>query len=234
MSDGVENSCFSNLNTMTKKKKSKNYKRRFSDEQIRSLEVMFESESKLEPKKKAELANELGLQPRQVAIWFQNKRARWKSKHIEKEYTVLLSNYNNLASQIQTLKEENQSLLIKLQNLKNEMVGKSECEIQETSAAARIRITDGESDDSKMRLSEVKSRCLEEMLSDDDSSIRPGLFGVDEENDELLKLVEPAAAADSSLTSAEDWGSLDSDHDLIINQPNDDEYCCYQWWDFWS
>ncbi|KAL2251867.1 UNVERIFIED_CONTAM: Homeobox-leucine zipper protein ATHB-7 [Sesamum indicum] len=98
---------------MAKKKKIKN-KRRFSDEQIRSLEVMFESESKLEPKKKAQLANELGLQPRQVAIWFQNKRARWKSKHMEKEYAILLANYNNLASQVEALKEQNQSLLIKV------------------------------------------------------------------------------------------------------------------------
>ncbi|KAL0412271.1 UNVERIFIED_CONTAM: Homeobox-leucine zipper protein ATHB-7 [Sesamum latifolium] len=243
MSDGVENSCFGNLNTMTKKKKIKN-KRRFSDEQIRSLEVMFESESKLEPKKKAQLANDLGLQPRQVAIWFQNKRARWKSKHIEKEYTMLLANYNNLASQVETLKEENQSLLIKykyscddlleqLQKLKNEMMGKSEGQIQET---ARNRITDhdGESDHTKIQSSEVTNvgtRSLEEMLSDDDSSIiRPELFGLEDEENELLKLVEPAAA-DSSLTSAEDhWGSLDSDD--LMNQPNGHD--CYQWWDFWS
>ncbi|KAL0373860.1 UNVERIFIED_CONTAM: Homeobox-leucine zipper protein ATHB-7 [Sesamum radiatum] len=219
MSDGVENSCMGYLNTMTKKKKIKN-KRRFSDEQIRSLEVMFESESKLEPKKKAQLANELGLQPRQVAIWFQNKRARWKSKHMEKEYTMLLANYNNLASQVETLKEENQSLLTKLQKLKSEMMGKSEGQIQET-ARNRISDHDGESD-------HTKARSLEEMHSDDDSSIRPELFGLDEEN-ELLKLVEPAAA-DSSLTSAEDWGSLDSDD--LMNQPNDHD--CYQWWDFWS
>ncbi|KAL0309385.1 UNVERIFIED_CONTAM: Homeobox-leucine zipper protein ATHB-12 [Sesamum radiatum] len=231
MSDGVENSCFGHLNTMTKKKKIKN-KKRFSDDQIRSLEVMFECESKLEPKKKAQLANELGLQPRQVAIWFQNKRARWKSKHIEKEYTILLANYNNLASQVETLKEENQSLLIKLQKLKNEMMGKSEGQIQETARNSRITDHDVESSDhSKIQSSEVTNvgtRSLEEMLSDDDSSIRPELFGLDEEN-ELLKLVEPAAA-DSSLTSAEDWGSLDSDD--LINQPNDHD--CYQWWDFWS
>lgn len=103
--------CFDSLTTVvTKKKKSKN-KKRFSDEQIRSLEVMFECETKLEPKKKVQLARELGLQPRQVAIWFQNKRARWKSKHIEKEYSKLLANYNNLASQFENLKKEKQSLL---------------------------------------------------------------------------------------------------------------------------
>ncbi|KAL4322160.1 hypothetical protein AHAS_Ahas14G0182700 [Arachis hypogaea] len=64
-------------NKNAKKKKSKiENKRRFSDEQIRSLECIFESESKLEPKKKIQLARDLGLQPRQGFIWFQNRWAR--------------------------------------------------------------------------------------------------------------------------------------------------------------
>ncbi|GKC75208.1 homeobox-leucine zipper protein ATHB-12-like protein [Tanacetum coccineum] len=50
--------------------------RRFSDEQIKSLESLFKTENKLEPRKKLEMARELGLHPRQVAIWFQNRRAR--------------------------------------------------------------------------------------------------------------------------------------------------------------
>lgn len=94
-----------------KRKKGRSDKRRFSDEQIRCLEVMFESETKLEPRKKVEVARELGLQPRQVAIWFQNKRARWKSKHIEKEYAQLLADYNALASQFESLNKEKNSLL---------------------------------------------------------------------------------------------------------------------------
>ncbi|KAI3444366.1 hypothetical protein Pfo_001031 [Paulownia fortunei] len=230
MLDGAEYSsaseCFVDLNTISKRKKSKN-KRRFSDEQIRSLEVTFESDTKLEPRKKALLAKELGLQPRQVAIWFQNKRARWKSKQIEKDYSILLANYNNLASQFESLKKEKQSLLIQLQKLKNEMVGKSEkknhCQIQEKAGNSS---TDGESDYTKMdfEVKNIPSKPLEGMLSDDDSSIKAELLGLDEEN-ELLKMVEPAV--DSSLTSSEDWGSLDSDD--LINQPT--ESC--QWWDFW-
>lgn len=111
------------LGTIMKKKKSKN-KKRFSDEQIRCLEVMFECETKLEPKKKVQVARELGLQPRQVAIWFQNKRARWKSKHIEKEYTKLLGNYNNLASQFENLKKEKQALLSQVNFIINLFVPK--------------------------------------------------------------------------------------------------------------
>ncbi|KAF5960174.1 hypothetical protein HYC85_001383 [Camellia sinensis] len=105
-----------------RKKKNKN-KRRFSDEQIRSLESMFESETKLEPRKKVQLARELGLQPRQIAIWFQNRRARWKSKQMEQEYKVLKANYDNLHSKFESLKIEKQSLLIQLQNL-TDLLGK--------------------------------------------------------------------------------------------------------------
>lgn len=108
MLEGAE-CCITN-----KRKKGRCDKRRFSDEQIRCLEVMFESETKLEPRKKIEVARELGLQPRQVAIWFQNKRARWKSKHIEKEYSQLLANYNALASQFESLKKEKNSLLLQV------------------------------------------------------------------------------------------------------------------------
>lgn len=93
-----------------KKKNNIENKRRFSDEQIRSLECIFESESKLEPRKKMQLARDLGMQPRQVAIWFQNRRARWKSKHIEQEYRKLRDEYDNLASLFESIKKEKESL----------------------------------------------------------------------------------------------------------------------------
>lgn len=102
----------------TPRKKKKNNKmknkRRFSDEQIRLLESIFESETKLEPRKKLQLARELGLQPRQVAIWFQNRRARWKSKQIEQDYRTLRANYDNLESRFESLKKEKQSLMLQV------------------------------------------------------------------------------------------------------------------------
>ncbi|KAK7834616.1 homeobox-leucine zipper protein athb-7 [Quercus suber] len=98
--------------TARKKKNKIVNKSRFSAEQIKSLESSFESETRLEPRKKVQLARELGLQPRQIAIWFQNRRARWKSKQIENEYKILKDNYDNLASQFESLKKERQSLLI--------------------------------------------------------------------------------------------------------------------------
>ncbi|RWV82806.1 hypothetical protein GW17_00055659 [Ensete ventricosum] len=86
-------------------------RRRFSEEQIKSMESMFETQTKLEPRQKLQLARELGLQPRQVAIWFQNKRARWKSKQLEREYRALKADYDALLSSFDSLKKEKQLLL---------------------------------------------------------------------------------------------------------------------------
>ncbi|CAH1429687.1 unnamed protein product [Lactuca virosa] len=104
-----------------KKSKSKNIinnsSRRFSDEQIKSLESLFKMENKLEPRKKLEMARELGLHPRQVAIWFQNRRARWKSKQVEQDYTSLKADYDTLSHRFESLKKEKHALLEQLRDL---------------------------------------------------------------------------------------------------------------------
>lgn len=100
-----------------KKAKGGVNKRRFNDDQIRSLESMFEEEAKLEPGKKVRLAMDLGLQPRQVAIWFQNRRARWKSKKLEREYDILKANYDALSSSFESLMKEKQSLFKQVKGL---------------------------------------------------------------------------------------------------------------------
>nr|GEX90766.1 homeobox-leucine zipper protein ATHB-12-like [Tanacetum cinerariifolium] len=103
------------------KKKNKHNKnmnsRRFSDEQIKSLESLFKTENKLEPRKKLEMARELGLHPRQVAIWFQNRRARWKSKQVEQDYSTLKANYDCLSHRFESLKKEKHALLQQLRDL---------------------------------------------------------------------------------------------------------------------
>ncbi|ONK76835.1 uncharacterized protein A4U43_C02F320 [Asparagus officinalis] len=71
-------------------------KRRLTSTQVQFLEKSFEIENKLEPERKIQLAKDLGLQPRQVAIWFQNRRARWKTKQIEKDYEVLKKSFDVL------------------------------------------------------------------------------------------------------------------------------------------
>ncbi|WCJ35983.1 Homeobox-leucine zipper protein family [Euphorbia peplus] len=85
-------------------------KRRLSIDQVQFLEKSFEVENKLEPERKIQLAKDLGLQPRQVAIWFQNRRARWKTKQMEKDYDILQSSYNTLKADYETLLKEKDKL----------------------------------------------------------------------------------------------------------------------------
>uniref|UniRef100_A0A6M2ENX5 Homeobox-leucine zipper protein n=1 Tax=Populus davidiana TaxID=266767 RepID=A0A6M2ENX5_9ROSI len=85
-------------------------KRRLTVDQVQFLEKSFELENKLEPERKIQLAKDLGLQPRQVAIWFQNRRARWKTKQLEKDYDVLQSSYNSLKADCDNLLKEKEKL----------------------------------------------------------------------------------------------------------------------------
>ena len=85
-------------------------KRRLTADQVQFLEKSFDLENKLEPERKILLAKDLGLQPRQVAIWFQNRRARWKTKQLEKGYDVLQANYNSLKADCDSLCKENDKL----------------------------------------------------------------------------------------------------------------------------
>lgn len=85
-------------------------KRRLLPKQVEFLEKSFEVENKLEPERKVQLAKEIGLQPRQVAIWFQNRRARYKTKQLEKDYDVLKASFDKLKNQYDCLFKENESL----------------------------------------------------------------------------------------------------------------------------
>ncbi|CAN4124396.1 unnamed protein product [Withania somnifera] len=89
-------------------------KRRLLPNQVQFLEKSFEVDNKLEPERKAQLANELGLQPRQIAIWFQNRRARYKTKLLEKDYDVLKASFDKLRADYDTL-------FMETENLRNEV-----------------------------------------------------------------------------------------------------------------
>ncbi|KAI4389061.1 hypothetical protein MLD38_001325 [Melastoma candidum] len=100
-------------------------KKRLSVEQVKALERSFETGNKLEPERKAQLARSLGLQPRQVAIWFQNRRARWKTKQLERDYEVLKRQLEILKSDNDALHSQNEKLHAELMAIKaREMNGK--------------------------------------------------------------------------------------------------------------
>ncbi|KAG1330063.1 putative Homeobox-leucine zipper protein HAT5 [Cocos nucifera] len=89
-------------------------KRRLTADQVQFLEKSFELENmKLEPERKVQLARDLGIQPRQVAIWFQNRRARWKTKQLEKDYEALKSSYDALTADYDSLLNEKEKLRAK-------------------------------------------------------------------------------------------------------------------------
>ena len=86
-------------------------KRRLNDEQMKFLEMNFGKERKLESGRKMHLAGELGLDPKQVAVWFQNRRARWKNKQLEEEYMKLKSELDATVVQKCHLEKEVSGLL---------------------------------------------------------------------------------------------------------------------------
>jgi len=91
-------------------------KRRLTANQVQFLEKSFEVENKLDPERKIQLAKDLDLQPRQVAIWFQNRRARWKTKQLEKDYETLKSSYNALKADYDSLIKEKDKLKAEVYN----------------------------------------------------------------------------------------------------------------------
>ncbi|KAK1376507.1 Homeobox-leucine zipper protein HAT5 [Heracleum sosnowskyi] len=93
-------------------------KRRLTIDQVKFLEKSFEVENKLDPERKFQLAKDLGLQPRQVAIWFQNRRARFKNKQLEKDYDSLKQSYDKLKVDYDSLSKSNEKLRLEVKSLK--------------------------------------------------------------------------------------------------------------------
>ncbi|KAK7410748.1 hypothetical protein VNO78_01798 [Psophocarpus tetragonolobus] len=233
-SKGKNVESFTCLEAPRKKNKKIENKRRFSDEQIRSLECIFESESKLEPRKKMQLARDLGLQPRQVAIWFQNRRARWKSKRIEQEYRKLKDEYDNLASRFESLKKEKESLQLELQKLSDSVVTSHDVG-REDKAGKENSIEDGGSGSGySCWKPEPKPRFSNEGLED-----RIGVYSDDQNENSIIKgeksedkehqLLRMDDQADMPLASLEKWYSSVDPSGIL------DQSCSSsQWLDFWT
>ncbi|GLU16142.1 hypothetical protein SLE2022_325910 [Rubroshorea leprosula] len=105
-------------------------KRRLTPNQINALEKNFELENKLAPERKVKLAAELDLQPRQVAIWFQNRRARWRTKQLERDYNLLKASYDALQLDFSNLEREKETLTAQLMELRAKLKAEEEVSLK--------------------------------------------------------------------------------------------------------
>ncbi|CAN4078017.1 unnamed protein product [Withania somnifera] len=85
-------------------------KLRLSKDQSAILEENFKEHNTLNPKQKLALAKRLGLRPRQVEVWFQNRRARTKLKQTEVDCELLKRCCENLTEENRRLQKEVQEL----------------------------------------------------------------------------------------------------------------------------
>lgn len=85
-------------------------KLRLTKEQSAILEDSFKQNSTLNPNQKKALARKLKLRPRQVEVWFQNRRARTKLKQTEMDCELLKKCCDNLTDENKRLHRELQEL----------------------------------------------------------------------------------------------------------------------------
>ncbi|KAJ6997490.1 hypothetical protein NC653_013915 [Populus alba x Populus x berolinensis] len=85
-------------------------KLRLTKEQSALLEESFKQHSNLNPKQKEALARQLNLRPRQVEVWFQNRRARTKLKQTEVDCEFLKKCCEALTDENRRLQKELQEL----------------------------------------------------------------------------------------------------------------------------
>ncbi|CAL9229426.1 unnamed protein product [Arabidopsis halleri] len=81
-------------------------KLRLSKDQSAFLEDSFKEHSTLNPKQKISLAKQLNLRPRQVEVWFQNRRARTKLKQTEVDCEYLKRCCESLTEENRRLQKE--------------------------------------------------------------------------------------------------------------------------------
>ncbi|CAK9159141.1 unnamed protein product [Ilex paraguariensis] len=180
-------------------------KRRLSVEQVKALEKNFEVENKLEPERKVKLAQELGLQPRQVAVWFQNRRARWKTKQLERDYGLLKASFEALKHNYETLQHDNEALLKEIGELKS----KQHEENSESNASVK----------EEAMLSENEDKVVEDTKPPTNSLSKREAAELNYKSFTTNNYNNNGVVGDSLLPDFKD-GSSDSDSSAILNEEN--------------
>ncbi|WOL02759.1 homeobox-leucine zipper protein HOX20-like [Canna indica] len=185
-------------------------KRRLSVDQVKALEKDFEKENKLDPERKVRLAQELGLRPRQIAIWFQNRRARWKTKQLERDFDALKACHTALKFDVDSLRGEKEALISEVKELKTKLADSAMARIAEDKVVEEEGVgvfKDGNTDstDSSMVLSSGGGRAYSERIMSHCSSF---LF----ECHRVVELYDKSYLEDESLLSGDEFcGSLFSE-----------------------
>ncbi|KAK9268453.1 hypothetical protein L1049_000204 [Liquidambar formosana] len=122
----INNSHSSHSNKSCSRKKL-----RLTREQSTLLEDSFKLHTTLNPAQKQALAERLNLRPRQVEVWFQNRRARTKLKQTEVDCEFLKKCCESLSDENRRLKKE-------LQELRSQKLGAAPLYIQLAKAAATL------------------------------------------------------------------------------------------------
>ncbi|KAK1434115.1 hypothetical protein QVD17_11033 [Tagetes erecta] len=87
-----------------KSKKRKKY-HRHTAEQIREMEALFKESPHPDEKQRQQLSKRLGLHPRQVKFWFQNRRTQIKAIQERHENSLLKSELDKLGEENKLLRE---------------------------------------------------------------------------------------------------------------------------------
>ncbi|TKV97752.1 hypothetical protein SEVIR_9G515800v4 [Setaria viridis] len=138
-------------------------KRRLAMEQVRALERCFETDNKLDPDRKARIARDLGLQPRQVAVWFQNRRARWKTKTLERDFAALRARHDALRADCDALRRDKDALAAEIRELRQKLSSRPETAVKLEEAVAN--------EAAEERQAKVGAAVCKDGSSDSDSSV---------------------------------------------------------------
>ncbi|XP_038717571.1 homeobox-leucine zipper protein GLABRA 2-like isoform X2 [Tripterygium wilfordii] len=141
-----------------RKKKRKKYHRHTS-EQIREMEALFKESPHPDEKQRQQLSKQLGLAPRQVKFWFQNRRTQIKAIQ-ERHENSLLKN------EIEKLREENKAM--------RETINKAcclNCGIPTTSTSRDTSIT---TEEQQLRIENAKLKAEVERLRTAIGKYSPG------------------------------------------------------------
>uniref|UniRef100_A0ACD5VZ56 Uncharacterized protein n=1 Tax=Avena sativa TaxID=4498 RepID=A0ACD5VZ56_AVESA len=88
-----------------KKKRSRKSYHRHTAEQVRVMEAVFKESPHPDEKQRQQLSKQLGLSPRQVKFWFQNRRTQIKAIQERQENSLLKSELENLQRENRAMRE---------------------------------------------------------------------------------------------------------------------------------